>query len=85
MLSDSKTRTNSTCRYYYETGHFTESQSFMEQAQPVGETTRSAFEHLDSPDTKKEDATEELVAILAETHHNLGCIGTESNRPHFTL
>jgi tetratricopeptide (TPR) repeat protein len=70
-------------RYYHETGHFTESQDLIEHAQSTAETT------LLTVSQASEDSAiglaKELSAVLAETHHNLGCIGTESNQPEFTL
>jgi tetratricopeptide (TPR) repeat protein len=35
--------------------------------------------------TDNEGTAKELKAILAESHHNLGCSGSESNQPEITL
>ncbi|KAI8940906.1 hypothetical protein NX059_002164 [Plenodomus lindquistii] len=71
--------------YYHETGHFTESQDLIEHAQQVAKSLRSNMAQATSDPPAVAADTLELDAILAETHHNLGCIGTESNQPEFTL
>lgn len=62
-----------------------ESQSFIEEAQSVAGMTQSSMGQLEATKEMKEEAAKQLRSVLAETHHNLGCIGTESNRPQFTL
>ena len=72
-------------RYYHETGHFTESQAIVEHAQSIAEAIETSMNEIPEDRTKDIESKKELVALLAETSHNLGCIGTESNQPELTL
>ncbi|KAH7348146.1 P-loop containing nucleoside triphosphate hydrolase protein [Pyrenochaeta sp. MPI-SDFR-AT-0127] len=71
--------------YYHETGRFVESQALIEHAQSVAEAAQSAVSHVRKESGTEKDTAQQLITLLAETHHNLGCIGTESNQPKFAL
>lgn len=72
-------------RYYHETGYSIESMPFFESAQSTAERLKSSLHQLAPAEAKISDLTKTLDSIIAETHHNLGCIGTETNEPEFTL
>lgn len=72
-----------TSRFYHETGHFTESQKLIEHAYEVANAMLSDQSKTSS--TPEDKTLKELGDIIAEAHHNLGCIGTETNQPEFTL
>jgi hypothetical protein len=40
---------------------------------------------MNLPASDSTDILRQLNTIISETHHNLGCIGTETNQPEFTL
>lgn len=68
-------------RYYHETGFSNDSQPILEFAQGLCESLKSTF----SISAVANPLVEEIDATLAELHHNLGCIGTETNQPLLTL
>ncbi|KAJ8110762.1 hypothetical protein OPT61_g6475 [Boeremia exigua] len=71
--------------FYHETGHFTESFALIEHAYDIANATLLS-QSQDTHDTScKSDTTKVLKDIIAEMHHNLGCIGTETNQPELTL
>lgn len=74
-----------TSRFYHETGHFTESQALIEHAHEVANATQIAQSKILTRTALTSQTMKELGDIIAETHHNLGCIGTETNQPEFTL
>lgn len=69
-------------RYYHERGYSTESKPFFDSAL-VCEALRPLLENHASPASREQ--LHQLDAILVELHHNLGCIGTETNDPESTL
>jgi hypothetical protein len=72
-------------RFYHETGHFSESQALIEHAYEVANATHLTLSRVPSRTTHISGTMRDLNEIIAETHHNLGCIGTETNQPEFTL
>ncbi|KAF1850931.1 uncharacterized protein K460DRAFT_24339 [Cucurbitaria berberidis CBS 394.84] len=71
--------------YYHETGHFVESQALIGHSQSVAEATKLTLSKVTTHNVQTKNVEKQLATLLAETHHNLGCIGTESNQPEFTL
>lgn len=69
-------------RYYHERGYSSGSKEFFLTAQ-MCESLRPELESSAAPDAP--GLLCQLDAILAELHHNLGCIGTETNDPASTL
>ncbi|KAF2108477.1 hypothetical protein BDV96DRAFT_652728 [Lophiotrema nucula] len=65
-------------------GHFLESQSLIETAQITANLVKESYSQAETFQ-KSPKEVKMLNEIIAETHHNLGCIGTESNQPVFTL
>lgn len=78
-------RSTLTCRFYHETGHFSESQTLIEHAYEVANAMYSTILKATSDVAQISSTMKDLSEIIAETHHNLGCIGTETNQPAFTL
>ena len=72
-------------RYYHETGHSAEATSFIEMAQEISMSLKTKLTESSSHSSTHTEKVRILQDIIAETHHNLGCIGTEVNRPDFTL
>lgn len=75
------------CRFYHESGNSFEAIPFYERAQSLGEyVERNLSDELFTDDTI---SSEDVAAMLAEIHHNVGCVATETNKPadavhHFT-
>ncbi|KAL8305078.1 hypothetical protein RB598_003018 [Gaeumannomyces tritici] len=73
--------------YYHETGHSTESEPYFDFSIKI---CRSILAQLKNSTPTQSGVTNgfieaDLKSMMAEVHHNLGCIGTETNRPEFTL
>lgn len=69
-------------RYHHERGYSSGSNEFFRTAQ-MCESLRPELESSTAPAAP--ELLRQLDAILAELHHNLGCIGTETNDPASTL
>ena len=69
-------------RYYHERGYSSDSKPFFVSAQKC-ESLRPILKSSNS--SAAAEQLSQLDAILAELHHNLGCIGTETNDPEGTL
>lgn len=68
-------------RFCHETGRFLESEKFLRIAQRICDKLKTFYPlsyHVETDDTP---SIEEVDAILAEVHHNRGCIAAETNRP----
>jgi len=72
-------------RYCPKIGLFSESLPFIETAQSVAILLRSSLPKYSLDGSRLESTIKQLDAIISETHHNLGCIRTKTNRPEFTL
>ncbi|GME43675.1 putative tetratricopeptide repeat domain-containing protein [Neofusicoccum parvum] len=77
-------------RFYHESGSSLEALPFFQKAQALGEFVKLQFD--DELSTTEESAVsiEEVKVMLAEIHHNIGCVATETNKPedavhHFTI
>ena len=70
-------------RYHHEIGFSMESLPIFKCAQNLC-TAIQAFLGA-STYTDASNISNQLELIIAELHHNLGCIGTETNQPAFTL
>ncbi|KAF2205660.1 hypothetical protein GQ43DRAFT_269423 [Delitschia confertaspora ATCC 74209] len=71
--------------YYHETGHSLDAQPLIETAQMKAVSVMNSLPNLNLSLANADDICKQLNAIIAETHHNLGCIGTETNQPGLTL
>ena len=74
-----ETELNQFVRYYHESGNSADSAPFFELARSCAELLKSSSSENDQGYLKEVEAT------LAEIHHNLGCVGTETNDPEGTL
>lgn len=54
-------------------------------AQSMAERLQSSISEARDRAIDSNQATKDLKALLAEIHHNLGCVGTETNDPSGTL
>lgn len=54
-------------------------------AQSMAEKLQSSLAQARDPVLNSIQANKEIEALLAEIHHNLGCVGTETNDPSGTL
>lgn len=70
-------------RYYHERGYSIDSKPFFDSALKLSESLKPLLESTSKP--AKPELLAQLNAILAELHHNQGCIGTETNDPQSTL
>ncbi|KAF4539975.1 Tetratricopeptide repeat domain-containing protein [Lasiodiplodia theobromae] len=74
--------------FYHESGNSLEALPLYEKAQRLGEyVERNLKDELFTDDTI---SSEDVTAMLAEIHHNMGCVATETNKPtdavhHFTV
>ncbi|KAL8327943.1 hypothetical protein RB597_003991 [Gaeumannomyces tritici] len=73
--------------YYRETGQSTESEPYFDFSATI---CQSILAQLKTNTPTQNGVTNgvieaDLKSMMAEVHHNLGCIGTETNRPEFTL
>lgn len=66
-------------RFHHESGNSADSAPFFELARSSAELLKSSHSGNDQAHLKEVEAT------LAEIHHNLGCVGTETNDPESTL
>ncbi len=69
-------------RYIHECGRSADSPPFFIEAQSIAEALK--LSNLNSSDLKRDD-TKQLDSLLAEIHHNFGCVGTETNDPKCCL
>ena len=67
------------CRYHHESGNSAEATEFFNVARTAAETIKSS--NLCEDDEQRRN----LDTLLGEIHHNLGCVGTETNEPESTL
>ncbi|KAL8708966.1 MAG: hypothetical protein Q9225_007520 [Loekoesia sp. 1 TL-2023] len=71
--------------FYHECGRSSDAESIFASAQTIAEKLQSSISEPHGPADDRTQATKDLKALLAEIHHNLGCIGTETNDPSATL
>ncbi|KAL8833097.1 MAG: hypothetical protein Q9170_004506 [Blastenia crenularia] len=71
--------------FYHECGRSSDSERMFASAQSIAEKLRSSIAKTRNAANDSERAIKDLKALLAEIHHNLGCVGTESNDPAATL
>jgi hypothetical protein len=72
-------------RYYHEIGHSMESLPLIAIAQQKADSVKALLPEMKLPAADSANILSQLNRIISETHHNLGCIGTETNQPEFTL
>ena len=70
-------------RYYHERGYSIDSKPYFDLALKLCESLRRFLDGLSGPG--RPEILVQLNTIFAELHHNLGCIGTETNNPQLTL
>jgi tetratricopeptide (TPR) repeat protein len=58
---------------------------FFESAQAIAANVIALSSKLDLPPEKTQELSNAINLIVAEIHHNIGCIGTETNQPRLTL
>jgi hypothetical protein len=54
-------------------------------AQQKADSVKALLPEMKLPAADSANILSQLNRIISETHHNLGCIGTETNQPEFTL
>ena len=69
-------------RYIHECGRSADSPPFFAEARHIVETLKAS---LPQGHNAGKDDTKQLDSLLAEVHHNFGCVGTETNDPKGTL
>ncbi|KAI9689075.1 MAG: hypothetical protein M1822_000812 [Bathelium mastoideum] len=70
--------------YHHETGHSVDSMPLIEAARSAALSLQSSIQ-VEVLGSDSSLVTKQLDSVIAEAHHNLGCIGTETNNPEFTL
>lgn len=72
-------------RYYHEIGYSMESLPLIEMAQRKADSVKVLLPKMKLLAANFTDILGQLNKIISESHHNLGCIGTETNQSEFTL
>lgn len=77
-------------RFYHESGNSLEALPFFERAQELGEFVKRHLADELFTDDESPLSADDVAPMLAEIHHNIGCVATETNKPadavhHFTI
>lgn len=71
--------------YYHERGKSVDSTGFYDQAESICEMIKLKLPHYSPLEPQKALSKAQIDPILAEIHHNRGCICTETNQPAAAL
>ncbi|KAL8939594.1 MAG: hypothetical protein Q9216_003274 [Gyalolechia sp. 2 TL-2023] len=74
-----------THRFYHECGRSSDAEPMIVSAQSIVEHLQLSVSEACKPIIDREPASKDLKALLAQIHHNLGCIGKKTNDPAGTL
>src|SRR6266700_3160963 len=67
-------------RHYHERGKSIDSTGFYDQAESICEMIKLKLPHYSPLEPQKALSKAQIDPILAEIHHNRGCICTETNQ-----
>lgn len=72
-------------RYAHESGKSVDSSQYFADAQLIAERLRDSMESNAAQPLPRSSSPNHVDSLLAEIHHNIGCVSTETNDPEGTL